>query len=606
MRVRGFIHVPALALALAACGQVGGELTPAARLLSGVAPAPIAALPQAPPPVLPREPEPAAGIEAAAPGIEDTAPATGNLEDEAFATEPAPAPIAVAPDTDTVADTGTDTSTGTGTDTGTGTNTDTGTDTVADTDADTDAVAVAVAVADADTDTFPNPSPPADPPSADHEIASVAKETWVFAEPRWKSRKLGYLRAGAIVERSPRPAGFRSCQGGWYSIKPKGYVCASAGATLDIHDPVVETSSRRPSMSGLPYTYVMSRVPPPPLYIRLPTPEEQRRVEPDLLGHLRKTSLTSFDRSFVEPPPPDPTPGVLLYGRAAPGLRGPHRAPDALLAGTARPRSAYALLSTFDHEGRRFGLTTELEVIPIDRTRVVRQSSFSGLALNDEVSLPVAFVRSRRAVRYVPGPAGGLVAGDPLPFRAAVPLASDSSGQTLGGERLLAAKDGSFLRADQVVKVDRIKRAPAWASAGRKWIDVSILSQTLVAYEGAKPVYVTLVSTGADGLGDPKKTHSTVQGTFLIHTKHISVTMDGENGEEFDFRDVPFVQYFTEGFALHAAYWHDDFGTPRSHGCVNLAPVDAAWLFNWTTPEVPAGWHAALSLNRGTLVHTHP
>ncbi|MCK6593516.1 MAG: L,D-transpeptidase [Polyangiaceae bacterium] len=154
--------------------------------------------------------------------------------------------------------------------------------------------------------------------------------------------------------------------------------------------------------------------------------------------------------------------------------------------------------------------------------------------------------------------------------------------------------------------MSRPKRLPAWASAGRKWIDVSILNQTLVAYEGEKPVYVTLVSTGADGLGDPKKTHSTVQGTFLIHTKHISVTMDGENGEEFDFRDVPFVQYFTEGFALHGAYWHDDFGTPRSHGCINLAPVDAAWLFNWTTPEVPKGWHAALSLKRGTLVHTHP
>ena len=51
---------------------------------------------------------------------------------------------------------------------------------------------------------------------------------------------------------------------------------------------------------------------------------------------------------------------------------------------------------------------------------------------------------------------------------------------------------------------------------------------------------------------------------------------------------MPFVQYFTEGFALHGAYWHDDFGTPRSHGCVNLAPVDAAWLFRFTDPEVPA------------------
>jgi lipoprotein-anchoring transpeptidase ErfK/SrfK len=115
------------------------------------------------------------------------------------------------------------------------------------------------------------------------------------------------------------------------------------------------------------------------------------------------------------------------------------------------------------------------------------------------------------------------------------------------------------------------------------------------------------VSTGADGIGDPEKTHSTIQGTFLVHTKHVSVTMDGdEPGDQFDFNDVPFVQYFTEGYALHAAYWHDDFGTPRSHGCVNLAPLDAAWLFRWTTPEVPDGWHAALSAKRGTVVHVHP
>jgi lipoprotein-anchoring transpeptidase ErfK/SrfK len=120
-------------------------------------------------------------------------------------------------------------------------------------------------------------------------------------------------------------------------------------------------------------------------------------------------------------------------------------------------------------------------------------------------------------------------------------------------------------------------------------------------------VYVTLVSTGADGLGDPEKTHSTKLGVFLIHTKHVTVTMDNDAaGDEFDLRDVPFVQYFTQGYALHGAYWHDEFGTPRSHGCVNLAPTDAAWLFGFTTPDVPEGWHAALSLDHGTLVHTHP
>ena len=78
-------------------------------------------------------------------------------------------------------------------------------------------------------------------------------------------------------------------------------------------------------------------------------------------------------------------------------------------------------------------------------------------------------------------------------------------------------------------------------------------------------------------------------------TRRVTVTMDGdEAGDEFDLRDVPWVQYFTEGYALHAAYWHDDFGVPRSHGCVNLAPLDASWLFEWTDPEVPEGWNAAL------------
>jgi lipoprotein-anchoring transpeptidase ErfK/SrfK len=276
-----------------------------------------------------------------------------------------------------------------------------------------------------------------------------------------------------------------------------------------------------------------------------------------------------------------------------------------LVLGYAKLRSGFALLSTFDEEGRQFGLTTDLAVIPMDRTRAVQPSRFSGLHLTDEVTLPVAFVRSRHAVRSEKGPAGALLPGRPLGWREAVPMAGTS--RTLGGVTYLPATDGSYVRADQVVKVNAIRRMPAWASEGRKWIDISILQQSLVAYEGTKPVFVTLVSTGADGLGDPKKTHSTVQGAFLIHTKHITVTMDGdEDTDRFDFRDVPFVQYFTEGYALHGAYWHDDFGTPRSHGCVNLSPADAAWLFGWTDPKVPANWHASLVLRKGTLVHIHP
>ncbi|WP_437929942.1 L,D-transpeptidase [Sorangium sp. So ce291] len=530
----------------------------------------------------------------------------------------------------------------------------------------------------------PPPATPQTPAEEVDELASIARETWIFAEPRWTSRRIGYLRAGAVVARRPEPSGRASCAGGWFRIEPSGYVCIGASATLNIHDLAVEASSRRPIrrfaappqlpgqatpgaphaalaaldlrgeaaptaptdadaplgahpgaagaapgapagvldatpaahpaapeaelaawLNGLPYTYVMSRSPTPPLYARLPSEDEQRSAEPDLGAHLLRAATAARAPDFVAPPPADVTPSVLLYGRPAPGLAGDRRSPDALVLGHARTRSGFALLSTFDHDGRRFGLTTDLTVLPLDRTRVIRPSAFSGLQLPEDVGLPVAFAKRRHAARLVPGERGGL-ARAPLRFREAIPLSGAS--RRVGGVAYLEARDGSLVRADDVVRVDPLPSAPAWAVRGRKWIDVSINQQSLVAYEGSRPVYVTLVSTGADGLGDPKTTRSTVQGLFRIHTKHVTVTMDGDEEDEdpFDFRDVPFVQYFTEGFAFHAAYWHDDFGTARSHGCVNLSPLDAAWLFEWTTPEVPGAWHGALSLRKGTLVSIRP
>jgi hypothetical protein len=449
------------------------------------------------------------------------------------------------------------------------------------------------------SDDVPDPEP-APPPPRDtrevHELASVARETWIYAEPQWKARRIGYLRAGAVVERRAEPAAKNhACPEGWYRVEP---------ATLDVFDPVVEASAKRPRRDGLPYTYVMSRSPTPALYTRLPSAEEALRVEPDLASELRKAARLPLEAGYVEPPPEEPVPGVLLYGRAAPALGGDKRPRGMLTLGHAKPRSGFALLSTFDFEGRRYGLTTELAVLPVDRTRVVKPSTFHGIALGDEVTLPVVFVRRHHATRWTVGPGGALARGGPLGYREAVPVTGAE--RRIGGVSYYVARDGALVEEEQTVRVDRFEHAPAWATGDRKWIDVSILRQALVAYEGKKPVYVTLVSTGADGLGDPKTTHSTIQGAFLIHTKHVSVTMGDRIGDEFDFRDVPFVQYFTEGFALHAAYWHDDFGTPRSHGCVNLSPLDAAWLFGWTTPEVPEAWHGALTLRKGTLVHTHP
>jgi lipoprotein-anchoring transpeptidase ErfK/SrfK len=149
---------------------------------------------------------------------------------------------------------------------------------------------------------------------------------------------------------------------------------------------------------------------------------------------------------------------------------------------------------------------------------------------------------------------------------------------------------------------------PGWAVKGEKWIDVNISKQTMVLYEGTDPVYVTLVSTGEAGLEDPELTTATKRGIFRIHTKHVAATMSSrEIGEEFELRDVPYVQYFgKEGYAIHGAYWHDRFGMPKSHGCINLSPEDARRVFSWTEPRVPTGWHGALLPLTGTVLFIHP
>ena len=447
----------------------------------------------------------------------------------------------------------------------------------------------------------PTAGPAAD---ADTKMVSVAKEAWVMAEPHWRSRKLGYLRAGAMVARAEEPVGQRGCKRGWYRVYPRGYMCHGRKASIDVDHPVAQLSAPRPNLDGLPYTYVTSRYPTPPLYARLPTLAQQQRAEPSRSYHLRKHARLAQRADYTAPPAAAPTPKWLSDGEVLPGLGGVDRGPRRVTLGRARVRSGFALLANYEHLGRRFGLTTELALIPLDRTRVVRPSALQGAVLSDEFDLPIAIVRSKHARRYRPHGQALALAGS-FGWRSVLSLSGKR--RSRGSDTFYELRDGSWVHADRVAYIGKFKQAPRWAKRGKKWIDVSLLRQTLVAYQGERAVYATIVSTGAGGIGDPKKTHATVQGTFLIHTKHLSVTMDGdEQGDQFDLRDVPYVQYFTAGYALHAAYWHDDFGTPRSHGCVNLAPLDAAWLFRWTDPQVPAGWHAALSLKHGTVVYVHP
>jgi LysM repeat protein len=210
-------------------------------------------------------------------------------------------------------------------------------------------------------------------------------------------------------------------------------------------------------------------------------------------------------------------------------------------------------------------------------------------------------------VLIIPDGTSGTPSEPPAPAPPAPPAASGSytiqRGDTLYGiarhfgvsPQALAAANGIYnydlIFAGQVITIPAggtASPAPAPAPApnyGDRWIDVNLTTQTLVAYENSTPVFSTLVSTGTWA-------HPTVTGQFSIYARYTSQTMDGRRlGYDYYLPNVPYVQYFYRDYGLHGTYWHNNFGTPMSHGCVNLPTPAAEWLYGWSS--------------YGTLVNVH-
>ena len=124
------------------------------------------------------------------------------------------------------------------------------------------------------------------------------------------------------------------------------------------------------------------------------------------------------------------------------------------------------------------------------------------------------------------------------------------------------------------------KPRPKGIGPDDKWIEVDLYEQTLIAYEGDRMVYATLVSSGLPWW-------QTEQGLFQIWLKVKQGKMSGREGypDYYFLEDVPWTMYFNRDFALHGAYWHDRFGIQHSHGCVNLSLTDSKWLFEWAAPH---------------------
>lgn len=131
-----------------------------------------------------------------------------------------------------------------------------------------------------------------------------------------------------------------------------------------------------------------------------------------------------------------------------------------------------------------------------------------------------------------------------------------------------------------------------------KRIEVQLGRQVLLACEWGVPVYAARVATGQRGFATPA-------GEFRTFHKRPSYHMSGgvDLASAFDLPGVPWDTYITEnGVAIHGTYWHNDFGSVHSHGCINMRPEDARWIYRWTLPSVPPGEHLLLAPGQGTRV----
>lgn len=398
------------------------------------------------------------------------------------------------------------------------------------------------------------------PPENGPKLGSIAHRTPVLERPSLRAKVIGALHAGAFVARSPEPIRrSKDCEPGFYPIFPKGYVCLAQGATLDLAHPTLVAMALRPSLDqSLPYTYARTTVA-TPLLERDPTRE----------AAVRETQKLAKGTGFA----------VVGSWTAALG----------------------------DEAPERLGLLNNGRFVKARDLTAAQPSEFAGYEIGPESPLPVAFVVKRGIRRYK------LVddefeKADLVDYHAVLPLSGRY--RTVNGTRYWTLAGGEYwVRNQDVTIVHRRTKFPEFVREGQRWMDVGVTLGTLVAYEGQKPLFATLVSTGRDRLGnaelDSDAQAITKLGTFEVVSKSITL-LDAppeRAGERYALFDLPWALELSSGQFIHGAYWHDRFGIEHGAGDIMLSPGDARRIWDWAMPPLPKGWHSAAADGDKTIVY---
>ncbi len=189
-------------------------------------------------------------------------------------------------------------------------------------------------------------------------------------------------------------------------------------------------------------------------------------------------------------------------------------------------------------------------------------------------ALPTATATTKAEVVIVPPTDVPTLEASAIPTNTSVVEAATSTPEATSVPGVLVAEIVADTPTPEFAATAVVADIPLGVgNGGEHWIDVDLSQQRVYAYEGDVVVNSFVVSTGTWQT-------PTVTGSYKIWIKLRSTTMSGPG---YYLTDVPYTMYFYKGYGLHGTYWHNNFGTPMSHGCVNLATPDAEWLYNFSS-----------------------
>jgi hypothetical protein len=387
--------------------------------------------------------------------------------------------------------------------------------------------------------------PDAPPAGWTHLARSQGFLISVYDTPEKPRSTVANLRRGDVVPARPAKTD-RTCYdhgatGAWYEI-PGGFICSTSGFEIATRLDPLEPPQRRPAVNmPLPFRY--ARI------VKKGAPRWGRRPRASELG-----ACDGLTRG-------DPTPSGVIECMW-----------DDFFVALDRREEV---------DGVELFRTVYGEYVRVADTKILETPPLVGERLESEADLPIAFIHGADEVE--------LFCGDtPKPCGTAERYARfrPEGYAALEGGKYVRGPDGALVPAENV-RVVRSRGRPPGVQPGESWVHIDLASQFFVAYEGDQPVYTSLISSGKPG-------HDTPTGLYRVQRKYLSKIMRGHDPKEgiYHVEEVPWTTYYYGSYAVHGAYWHNTFGAVRSHGCTNVAPADARWLYYWGEPELKPQFHA--------------